>query len=90
MSDNLDPVLERFGTAATKFTETVDSAPHLQREEFLSSLSRCLAELYSSALLLPVVVPNTEDIDGTPFETEEWAELFNTLKQRIGPQDAYC
>jgi hypothetical protein len=35
-------------------------------------------------------VPNTEDIDGTPFETEEWAELFNTLKQRIGPQDAYC
>ena len=89
MDDNLDSVLQRFRAAAINFIEAVDSAPNLERDEFLVSVNRCLAELYSSALYLPSVEPDTADTDETPFATEKWAGLFHSLKEKIGPLDAY-
>lgn len=89
MGDNLGPALQRFRVAATNFIETVDSLSNLERETFLSSVSRCLAELYSSALHLPVVEPETAMADETLFPTEQWAALLQAIKDKIGPQDAY-
>jgi Domain of unknown function (DUF5063) len=89
MGDNLGPALQRFRVAATNFLETVDSSSELERDTFLASVSRCLAELYSSALYLPAVEPETAAVDETPFATAQWAELFQSIKEKIGPLDAY-
>jgi hypothetical protein len=82
-------VLDRFRAAAANFIQTVDSAAAIEREAFLARLSNCLAELYSSALDLPAVEPDTTDIDETPFATEKWAELCSSLRGKIGSLDAY-
>ena len=89
MNDNLGSVLQRFHASATNFIEVVDSAPSLERDLFLATVSRCLAELYSSALYLPAVEPETTGVDETPFATEQWAGLFHSIKEKIGPLDAY-
>ena len=89
MGDNLVLELRRFRQAATNFIETVDLSSSLEREAFLSSVSCCLAELYSSALYLPAVAPETAEVDETPFPTEQWAGLFQSIKEKIGPLDAY-
>ena len=89
MGDNLGLTLQRFRAAATNFIETVDSLPNLERETFLSSVNRCLAELYSSALHLPLVEPETATVDETLFPTAQWAGLLQAIKDKIGPQDAY-
>lgn len=89
MNDNLGSVLQRFRAAATNFIEAVDSAPNLERAELLASMSCCLAELYSSALYLPAVEPDTAGTDETPFAKEKWAGLFHSLKEKIGPSDTY-
>jgi len=89
MSDDLTSVLPRFRAAAAGFVETVNSAPNLERDQFLAGVGRCLAELYSSALYLPAVEPDTAGTYETPFSTEEWARLFHSLKEKIGPLDAY-
>src|SRR5258708_16531058 len=89
MSDNLGSVLQRFRAAATNFIEVVDSSPNLERDEFIASLNRSLAEVYSSALYLSAVEPDTAGADGTPFATEKWAGLRHSLKEKIGPLDTY-
>ena len=89
MDDNRGLGLHRFRVAATHFIETVDSSPRLERGIFLSSVSRCLAELYSSALDLPAVEPDTAAAGETPFPTAQWAGLFQSIKEKIGPLDAY-
>ena len=89
MDDNLDSVLQRFRAAATNFIEAVDSAPNLERDEFLANVNRCLAGLYSGALYLPAVEPETAGKNETPFATEKGAGLFRSLKEKIGPLDTY-
>jgi Domain of unknown function (DUF5063) len=89
MSEGLDSVLRRFRAAATKFVEAVDSASSLERDVFLVTVGCCLAELYSSALYLPTVEPDTTGTDEPPFATEEWSRLFHSLKERIGAGDTY-
>jgi hypothetical protein len=89
MSDYLGPVLQRFRAAAESFIQTVDSSSNLEREAFLASVSHCLAEVYTSALHLPAVEPETTGVDETPFPTEQWAGLFRSIKEKIGPLDAY-
>ena len=89
MTDNVHLVLDRFRAAAANFIQTVDSIAAIEREAFLARLSHCLAELYRSALDLPAVEPDTTGTDETPFATEEWTKLFNSLRGKIGPLDAY-
>jgi hypothetical protein len=93
MSDNVHLVLDRFRAAAAEFIQTVDSVGAMEPDAFLGRLSHCLAELYSRALDLPAVEPDTTGIDETPFAAEKWAELCNSLRGRlrskIGPFDAY-
>jgi hypothetical protein len=89
VNDGLDSILQRFRAAATTFIEAVDSASNLERGLFLAAIGRCLAELYTSALYLPSVSPDTSETDETPFRREEWSQLFQSLKEKIGPLDNY-
>jgi|SRR5690348_12383556 uncharacterized protein DUF5063 len=88
MSDNIE-LMQRFRAAATKFIEAVDSAPHLEAEAFLASVGHSMAELYSIALSLPAVEPETTDTNETPFKTDKWGELHRSLREKIGPLDTY-
>jgi Domain of unknown function (DUF5063) len=48
-----------------------------------------LAELYSVALHLPVIEPDTAKTNETPFPTEAWAGLFHSPREKLGPLDMY-
>lgn len=76
-------------TIEGEIAEAVDSAPNLERDEFLAGVNRCLAELCSSALYLPTAEPDTAGAEETPFATEKWAGLFHSLKEKISPLDTY-
>ena len=54
-----------------------------------ADMSHCMAELYSIALSLPPVEPETTGADGAPFQTDEWNKLHRLLKEKIGPLDTY-
>ena len=88
MSDNAE-LMQRFRTAAMKFIAVVDSAPHLEAETFLVNVSHSMAELYSIALSLPIVEPETTSTDEVPFHTDAENELQRSLTERIGSLDAY-
>jgi hypothetical protein len=89
MTDNGHLELDPFRAAARNFIQTVDSVASIEREPFIARLSHCLIELYSSALDLPAVEPDTASIDETPFDPEKWTQLCNTLRDKIAPFDAY-
>jgi hypothetical protein len=89
MSDNLSPVLLRFRSAAADFIQAVDSTSQMECEPFLARVSHCLAELYSSALHLPPVEPDTAVASDSPPVNDELTELFRSLKQKIGPLEEY-
>jgi hypothetical protein len=88
MSDNIE-LMQRFHAAATKFIEAVDSAPHLEAETFLASVSHRMAELYSIALSLPAVEPESSGTDEPTLGADELTELHQSLKEKIGPIDTY-
>jgi len=88
MTDHTE-VLRRFRTAATKFIDAVDSAPQHEREAFLAGLSRSMIDLYGVALSLPSVKPETSGTDGPRLPIEKWNELRQSLREKIGPFDAY-
>jgi uncharacterized protein DUF5063 len=88
MSDNVE-VKQRFRAAATKFIEVVDSAPHFETEVFLANVSHSMAELYSVALALPTVEPETTGTDETAFQSDKWDELHRSLEKKIGTLSAY-
>jgi hypothetical protein len=87
MSNSIE--LDRFRAATAKFMEDVDSAPHLETEAFLASVSHSMAELYSNALSLPAVEPETTSADGTPLGTDKLIELQRSLREKIGLLDVY-
>jgi hypothetical protein len=88
MTDHAE-LMKRFRTAATKFIDAVDSAPQLEREAFLAGVSRSMAELYAVALSLPSVKSDTSGTDERPFPTDKWNDLRQSLREKIGPIDAY-
>ncbi|MGB2628438.1 MAG: DUF5063 domain-containing protein [Candidatus Acidiferrum sp.] len=89
MSVDLSVMLHRFRAMSAIFIEVVDSAPNLERDEFLASLNRALAELYSSALYLPAAEPETADVDAAPFASDEFVALRDSLQRKFGPLDIY-
>jgi uncharacterized protein DUF5063 len=88
MSDNIE-LMRRFRNAAAKFIEIVDSAPRLETEVFLAKVSHGMAELYSIALSLPAVEPDTTDKNNALAKTASSYELHRSLKEKIGPLDTY-
>ena len=88
MSDNIE-LMQRFRAAAAKFIEAVDSAPHLETKVFLANVGHSMAELYSIALSLPAVEPDTTSPVEAPLQTDKWDELHRTLREKTGPLDTY-
>ena len=82
-------LMKRFRAAATKFIAVVDSAPQLEREAFLASVSRSMVELYGAALFLPPVKPDTNGTDEPSFPADEEDELHKSLREKIGAIDVY-
>jgi Domain of unknown function (DUF5063) len=89
VNDNIHSVLDRFRATATKFIQTVNSAAEIPRGAFLGRLGQSLAELYSSALHLPVGELDTSSTDEPQLDREKWAKLTDSLRQKLGPLDAY-
>jgi len=56
---------------------------------FLANVALRLAELYYTALQIPVTEPESERADGAPFPTDQWAEQYRALREKIGDVDAY-
>jgi hypothetical protein len=67
----------------------VDSGPTLERDAFLSGVGRSLSELYCVALEVPLIEPASDVVDETPFSSEEWAQLYHSLREKIGELDSY-
>jgi hypothetical protein len=82
-------LMQRFRCAAMKFIKDVDSAPHIEAKAFLASVGRSMAELYSIALALPPVEPETTGTDETKFQADKWDELRRSLQEKIGSLDTY-
>ena len=89
MSHTLSPELHRFRSVATNFIQTVDSAAQMERDPFLTRIGHCLAELYSTALHLPPVAPDTTTVTDRSPVKDELEELFHSIRQKIGPLDEY-
>lgn len=88
MGDN-DELMQKFRAAAMKFIEVVDTAPHVEANAFLANVSRSMAELYSIALSLPAVEPDTTSTDAPPFQADQWDTLRRSLQEKIGSLDTY-
>ena len=81
--------MQRFRSAAMKFIKDVDSAPHIEAKAFLANVGRSMAELYSIALALPPVEPETTGTDETKFQADKRDELRRSLQEKIGSLDTY-
>jgi len=88
MSDH-NELMEKFRAAAKKFIEDVDAAPQTETNTFLANVGRSMAELYSVALSLPAVEPETNGADEAPFQTDKFHELRRSLQRTIGSLDTY-
>jgi hypothetical protein len=88
-NNDLEQTISRFRQAAFEFVGIVEAFGKFPREVFLAMISDSLAELYSSALRLPLVEPDTAETDDAPFGTLEWVTLFNSLREKIGSHDGY-
>jgi hypothetical protein len=88
MSDH-NELMDKFRAAAKKFIEDVDAAPQTETNTFLANVGRSMAELYSVALSLPAVEPETTGADEAPFQTDKFHELRRSLQRKIGSLDTY-
>ena len=88
MGDN-NELMQKFRSAAMRFIEVVDAAPQIDANTFLADVGRSMAELYSIALSLPAVEPDTTGTDEPPFQTEKWDMLRRSLQEKIGALDTY-
>ena len=89
MTNELEQTISRFRQAAVEFVGIVEASANFPEEGFLAKVGTSLAELYASALRLPPVQPGTAETDNAAFRTQEWATLFNSLREKIGSHDGY-
>jgi hypothetical protein len=88
MCDNIE-LMQKFRAAALKFIEIVDAAPHCKTNTFLANVGRCMAELYTIALSLPAVEPDTKGADEAPLQADNGDTLRRSLQEKIGSLDTY-
>src|SRR5579862_4920987 len=89
-----------FGVVARQFCALVDSAPAIDRTEFLIRLYNMLPELIASAIRLPEISFEDDPEGGrelapsepraeTRVTQEEWSRLYKSLKEKLGDRDLY-
>jgi hypothetical protein len=97
--DNAE-IAGRFAGIASQFCSLVDSAANMKRTDLLLKIYRILPKLIDAAISLPDVAPSDSD---DPIEenslpasrqharrsTQEWGQLYNLLKEKLGDWDQY-
>ena len=83
---------DRFGQVASRFCSVVESAQHLDRNEFVSQVYRILPKLIDEAISLPDVELSDDPKSkrkSVRQKIEEWNQLYNSLKGKLGEWDLY-
>jgi len=78
-------LMRKFRAAAMEFINVVDAASQTETNAFLLIVGRCVAEIYSIALLPPPVELDSTGTDEPPFQTEKWETLRRSLQEKFGP-----
>ena len=94
-----DPA-DRFGLVARQYCSLVESKTALDKTEFLLKLYHILLELIAEAIRLPTVTFDEDENEEqevnirqtratTEMKHEEWGQLYNSLKEKLGEWDLY-
>ena len=90
-ADNAE-IAGRFAGIANRFCSVVDSASSMERSDLLLEVYRTLPKLIDEAISLPDVKPgDSEDPIKRSVRqgVQEWSELYNLLKEKLGDWDRY-
>jgi len=82
------PVLE-FRGLAFKYCALIESHRELTRLKFLKMCLDLLPDLYKKALVLPRFEPTRESLPERSIKHDEWADLFGSIRERLGKYDSY-
>jgi len=88
-------VSDRFALIAQEFCSAVESAPNLGKVQMLNRVYRILPRLIGEATSLPDVELNGDENPSNDNERqarrshEEWQQLYNYLKQKLGDLNLY-
>jgi hypothetical protein len=83
-------VSDRFALIAQEFCSAVESASNLDKVQMLNQVYRILPRLIGEATSLPDVElngdenPSNDNEPRTRRSHEEWKQLYNYLKQKLG------
>jgi len=99
VADNVE-IAGRFAGIANRFCSVVDSASGMERTELLLQIYRILPKLIDEAISLPEVkLSDSDDPQGGNSQpafqvkvrqhVQEWDQLYNLLKKRLGDWDRY-
>lgn len=90
---DIESAFKEFSFVASQFCAVVDSAPSLDRVEFLSRIYEVLPRLIHQGIVLPAVSPSDvddrEEIKRTRVKQEEWGQLYDSLKEKLGDWNLY-
>lgn len=90
---NNGEVFTRFVAIAERFCATVDSAPHLNKEDLVLKIYALLPELIGGAIGLPVVESSDSTHQTNCKQAEmtyrQWNDLYSLLKEKLGNWDIY-
>lgn len=97
---NFSDTAERFGLIAKQFCSVIDSRFSLERADFLLKIYRMLPILISEGIDLPPVEFSDDENQEqearirqarakTEMRQEEWNQLYNSLKEKLGDWDLY-
>ena len=89
-NDNAE-VADRFGVAAKRFCSIVDSISHMDKVEFVVQIYRVLPKLIDQAIEMPDVKGSDRggQKSSQKIRYEEWEQLYNSLKEKLGDWDLY-
>jgi hypothetical protein len=99
LADNTE-IANRFAAAANRFCSVVDSASRMERSDLLLQIYRILPKLIDEAISLPdVKLSDSDDLIEGDSKSEirvnarqseqEWGQLYNLLKEKLGDWDRY-
>jgi hypothetical protein len=100
IQNNHPDAVNRFGLIAQRYCSLVDSRSALDKSEFLLQIYRILPELIAEAIRLPLVEFSDDENEAqeatisqirakTEIKQEEWLQLYNSLKEKLGDWDLY-
>lgn len=82
------PVIE-FIRVAYEFVLFIEKIEKQGKEEVFDFIHKIAPLIYVKAVLLPEIVPEEEEIAERFVTEEEWENVFNDLRQRLGNEDIF-